>query len=58
VIGTEGLVRFQKFATTEALKPGKYTPGMKFTRSGAGPNRESLGTMKLYINYKLARRGR
>jgi hypothetical protein len=57
VIGTEGLVRLQKLVSTEQLKPGKYTLGMEFTRSGAGPNKESPGTMKLYINDKVVAEG-
>jgi len=28
-------------------KPGKYTLGMEFTRTGADPHHESLRTMKL-----------
>lgn len=35
-----------------ALKPGKYTVGMEFTKEGAGEHNESLGTMKLYIKDK------
>jgi arylsulfatase len=40
-----------------ALKPGKYTFGMEFTRSGAGPNKESLGAMKLYVNDQVVAQG-
>ena len=39
------------------LKPGKYTLGMEFTRTGAGPHKESLGTMKLYVNDKVVAEG-
>jgi arylsulfatase len=39
------------------LKPGKYTLGMEFTRTGAGPNRESLGTTKLYVNDRVVSEG-
>jgi arylsulfatase len=39
------------------LKPGKYTFGMEFTRTGAGPHKESLGTMKLYVNDKVVAEG-
>ena len=30
---------------------------MEFTRTGAGPNHESLGTMKLYVNDQVAAEG-
>jgi len=30
---------------------------MEFTRTGAGPHHESLGTMKLYINDKVVAEG-
>jgi hypothetical protein len=39
------------------LKPGKYTLGMEFTRTGAGPHNESLGAMKLYVNDKVVAEG-
>jgi len=35
-----------------ALKPGKYTLGMEFTREKAGEYGESVGTAKLYVNGK------
>ena len=35
-----------------ALKPGKYTVGMEFTKEKAGEHNESIGTAKLYINDK------
>ena len=47
----------QKFVSSEELKPGKYTLGMEFTRTGAGPHHESLGTTKLYINGKVVAQG-
>jgi arylsulfatase len=40
-----------------ALKPGKYTLGMEFTREKAGPNHESLGTTKLYVDDKVVAEG-
>ncbi len=43
----------QHFVSSQELKPGKYTLGMEFTRTGAGPHKESLGTMKLYVNGNL-----
>jgi arylsulfatase A-like enzyme len=35
-----------------AIKPGKYTFGMEFTKESAGDYGESIGTAKLYINDK------
>jgi len=52
-----GIKPEQHFVSTESLKPGKYTLGMEFTRTGAGPHHESLGTMKLYINDKVVAEG-
>ena len=47
----------QHFVSTQELKPGKYTLGMEFTRTGAGPHHESLGTMKLYVNEQVVAEG-
>ena len=33
-----------------ALKPGKYTLGMEFTKESVGKYHESLGKAKLYVN--------
>jgi len=52
-----GLKPEQHFVSTQELKPGKYTLGMEFTRTGAGPHKESLGTMKLYVNDQVAAEG-
>jgi hypothetical protein len=52
-----GIKPEQQFVSTETLKPGKYTLGMEFTRTGAGPHHESLGTMKLYVNDKVVAEG-
>jgi len=46
----------QSFVSPE-LTPGKYTLGMEFHREKAGPNRESLGTTKLYVNDKVVAEG-
>jgi arylsulfatase len=46
----------QKFVSPE-LKPGKYTLGMEFIKEKAGPNRESLGRTKLYVNDKAVAEG-
>ena len=35
-----GIKPEQQFVSTQDLKPGKYTLGMEFTRTGAGPNHE------------------
>jgi arylsulfatase len=40
----------QVFESQAVLKPGKYTLGMEFERSGAGENGESLGKTTLYID--------
>jgi arylsulfatase len=39
------------------LKPGKYTLGVEFTLEKQGPNKESLGTAKLYVNDKVVAQG-
>lgn len=52
-----GIKPEQVFVSNIDLKPGKYTLGMEFTRTGAGPNRESLGTMKLYVDDKVVAEG-
>ena len=52
-----GIKPEQKFVSKVELKPGKYTLGMEFTRTGAGPHHESLGTMKLYVNDKVVAEG-
>ena len=52
-----GIKPEQHFVSKEDLKPGKYTVGMEFARTGAGPHKESLGTMKLYIDDKVVAEG-
>jgi hypothetical protein len=51
-----GIKPEQKFISG-VLKPGKYTLGMEFIREGAGPNHESLGATKLYVNEKVVAEG-
>jgi arylsulfatase len=51
-----GIAPEQDYVSGE-LAPGKYTFGMEFTRTGAGENHESLGTMKLYVNDKVVAEG-
>jgi len=52
-----GIKPEQHFVSKQTLEPGKYTLGMEFTRTGAGPNHESLGAMKLYVNDQVAAEG-
>ncbi len=40
-----------------ALTPGKYTLGMEFIREAAGPDHESVGRTKLYVNDKVVAEG-
>ncbi len=40
-----------------AIKPGKYTVGMEFTKEKTGEHGESIGTAKLYINDKVVASG-
>jgi arylsulfatase len=51
-----GIKPEQRFISSE-LTPGKYTVGMEFIREKAGPNYESVGTMKLYVNDKVVAEG-
>jgi arylsulfatase A-like enzyme len=51
-----GIKPEQKFVSPE-LKPGKYTLGMEFIREKAGPNHESVGTTKLYVDKKVVAEG-
>ncbi|MFH6781091.1 MULTISPECIES: arylsulfatase [Methylobacterium] len=52
-----GIKPEQQFVSKGELKPGKYTLGMEFTRTGAGPHKESVGTMKLYVNDDVVAEG-
>ena len=52
-----GIKPEQKFVSTTELKPGKYSLGMEFERSGAGEHGESLGKTKLYVNDKVEAEG-
>jgi arylsulfatase A-like enzyme len=51
-----GIKPEQKFISPE-LKPGKYLLGMEFIRESAGPNHESVGKTKLYVNDKVVAEG-
>ena len=52
-----GIKPEQHFVSATELKAGKYTLGVEFTRTGAGPNHESLGTTKLYVNDQVVAEG-
>ncbi|WP_197728912.1 arylsulfatase [Rhizobium leguminosarum] len=52
-----GIQPEQQFVSNIDLKPGKYTLGMEFNRSEAGPHNESLGTTKLYVNDQVVAEG-
>ena len=52
-----GIKPEQQFVSSVDLKPGKYTLGMEFDRTGAGPHNESLGTTKLYVNDQVIAEG-
>jgi hypothetical protein len=52
-----GIKPEQKFVSSEALKPGKYTLGMAFDREGTGEHGESLGKTQLYVNDKVVAQG-
>jgi len=52
-----GIKPEQTFISSEEITPGKHTFGMEFTRTGAGPHKESLGTMKLYVDGKMVAQG-
>jgi arylsulfatase len=51
-----GIKPEQQFVSP-TLNPGKYTLGMEFTRKKVGPNKESLGTTKLFVNDKVVAEG-
>jgi arylsulfatase len=51
-----GIPPEQRFISDE-LAPGKYTLGMEFTRESAGPNKESIGNTKLWVNDKVVAEG-
>jgi arylsulfatase len=42
---------------SQQLAPGKYALGMEFIREKAGPNGESLGTTRLYVNEEVVAEG-
>ncbi|MDG2524138.1 hypothetical protein P6166_02040 [Stenotrophomonas sp. HITSZ_GD] len=52
-----GIKPEQKFVSKTELKPGKYSLGMEFERTGAGEHGESLGRTRLYVNDTLEAEG-
>jgi arylsulfatase A-like enzyme len=53
-----GIAPEQVFESDITLKPGKYTVGMEFERTGKGEHGESLGNTKLYIDDKVVASGK
>lgn len=47
-----GIAPEQKFTSNIDITPGKHVFGMEFIREKTGPNRESIGQMKLYMDGK------
>jgi arylsulfatase len=47
----------QVFESDVTLKPGKYTVGMEFEKTGQGEHGETLGDTKLYIDDKVVASG-
>jgi arylsulfatase len=43
--------------SSKALKPGKYTFGVEFTKDSTGKYGESIGTLKLYVNDQVVAQG-
>lgn len=52
-----GIKPEQHFVSSDSLPPGKYVLGMEFIREGAGPHKENVGQIKLYINDKVVAAG-
>jgi arylsulfatase len=52
-----GIPPEQDFASPEPLRPGKYTLGVEFTRTGKGEHGENLGNVKLYVKDKAVAEG-
>jgi arylsulfatase len=53
-----GIQPEQVFESNVTLKPGEYTVGMDFEKTGKGEHGESLGVTKLYIDDKVAASGK
>lgn len=52
-----GIKPEQKLVSSMTLKPGKYIVGVEFTKEKFGQYKESIGTVKLYINEKVVAQG-
>ena len=52
-----GIAPEQVFESSVELRPGTYTLGMEFNRTGAGDHGESLGTTTLYIDDRAVATG-
>jgi hypothetical protein len=53
-----GIKPEQVFKSNVALKPGKYTFGMEFEKTGKGEHGEALGETKLYVDDKVVASGK
>jgi arylsulfatase len=53
-----GIQPEQVFESNVTLKPGKYTFGMEFEKTGTGKHGESLGETKLYVDDKVVASGK
>jgi hypothetical protein len=53
-----GIKPEQVFESSVTLKPGKYTLGMKFEKTGTGKHGESLGETRLYVDDKVVASGK
>ncbi|WP_154795027.1 arylsulfatase [Occultella kanbiaonis] len=42
---------------SDVLTPGPHALGMEFVREGAGPNKESVGTTRLYVDDRVVSEG-
>lgn len=52
-----GIKPEQHFVSTNELTPGKWVLGMEFIRESTGPNHESVGKLKLYMNETVVAEG-
>lgn len=50
-------IKPEQVFSSAVLKPGKYTIGVEFTREGKGPDGETTGNLKLYVDDKMVAQG-
>ena len=50
-------IKPEQVLVSGALKPGRYTFGMEFTKEKVGEHNESIGVAKLYVNDKMVAQG-